>query len=238
MPERAGDAEDVDAPVGIEVLVFDGDDGLAKDRGEVVVVDDDALLEREGADDAALGVVEVGHGGGPVALEVVDLGQIDREDQHEAGQRAGDDGQQAGERRMRLCRRPCGGERGGGGTASGRSRWVRPRPRESTECAGGAANRSLVGNPLASAACAQSQTGMPYLKASTLADWLSAWTEIREPRRARVKIRVPELAVFGLEKRERLVQRLVALVGCGLSSASTSSSAFWPTRTVGATASS
>jgi hypothetical protein len=73
--DGAGDAEDVDAPVGLEALVFNGDDGFAKDGREVVVVDDDAALEGEGADDAALAVVEVGGGGGAVALEVVDLRQ-------------------------------------------------------------------------------------------------------------------------------------------------------------------
>ena len=79
--------------MGLEVLVFDGDDGLAQDRSEVVVVDHDAALQRERADDPALLVVEVGGGGGAVALEVVDLGQIDRVDQRESGEGAGDDGQ-------------------------------------------------------------------------------------------------------------------------------------------------
>ncbi len=44
----------------------------------------------------------------------------------------------------------------GGGAGSGRKRWLRPRPRESTECAGGAAKRSLIGIPLSPAT--QSQT--------------------------------------------------------------------------------
>ena len=44
MPERAGNAEYVDAPVGIEVLVLDRDDSLMKDGSEIAVINDDALL--------------------------------------------------------------------------------------------------------------------------------------------------------------------------------------------------
>src|SRR5579863_5707188 len=91
VPDGADDAEDVDAPVRLEVLVFDGDDGLAEDRGELVVVDQDAALEGEGADDAAFYVEEIGGGGRAIALEVVDLGQVDGVDEREASERAGDD---------------------------------------------------------------------------------------------------------------------------------------------------
>ena len=42
---RAADAQDVDAPVGLEALVFNGDDGLAKDGGKAVVVDHLAPLQ-------------------------------------------------------------------------------------------------------------------------------------------------------------------------------------------------
>jgi hypothetical protein len=89
----AGDAEDVDAPVGLEVLVFNGDNGLAQDRGEVVVVDEDAAFEGEGTEGTALDIVELGGGGGAVALEVVDLRQVDRVNKGEAGQGAGDSGE-------------------------------------------------------------------------------------------------------------------------------------------------
>ena len=47
VPQRSGDAKDVDAPVGIEVLVFDRDDGLAQNGSEIVVVDNDSPLQRE-----------------------------------------------------------------------------------------------------------------------------------------------------------------------------------------------
>jgi hypothetical protein len=130
VPDGADDAEDVDAPVGLEALVFNGEDGLAKNGGDVVVVDDYAALEGEGADDAALAVVEVGGGGGAVALEVVDLRQVDRVDEGEAGEGAGNDGQneQSGEGeltgqlaapvgRNRLDRKP--------GTPGKRSRFER-----------------------------------------------------------------------------------------------------------------
>jgi hypothetical protein len=79
--------------VRLEALVFNGDDGLAENRREVVVIDHNAALEGKGANDAALAVVEVGHGGGAVALEVVNLGQVGGEDQRETRQGAGDDGQ-------------------------------------------------------------------------------------------------------------------------------------------------
>ena len=94
VPQGSGDAQDIDAPMGLEALVFNGDDGLAQDRRKVVVVDDHAPLEGKGTDDAAFAVVEIGGGGGAVALKVVNLGQIDGVDQHEAGEGAGDDGQE------------------------------------------------------------------------------------------------------------------------------------------------
>ncbi len=91
--QRAEDAEEVDAPVGLEGLVFDGDDRLPQDGSEVVVIDHDAPLQGERPDDPAFLVVEVGGRGGAVALEIVNLGQVDRVDQREPGQGAGDDGQ-------------------------------------------------------------------------------------------------------------------------------------------------
>ena len=93
VPEGSGDAQDVDAPVGFEALVFNGDDGLPQNRREPVVVDHHAPLQGEGADHAAFTVVEIGGRGRAVALQVVDLGQIDGVDQHEPGQRAGHDGE-------------------------------------------------------------------------------------------------------------------------------------------------
>ena len=93
VPGGAGDAEDIDAPVRLEVLVFNGDDGLAQDGRKAVVADHLAALQREGADDAALAVVEIGGGGGAVMLKFLNLRQIDGVDEGETGQRAGNGGQ-------------------------------------------------------------------------------------------------------------------------------------------------
>jgi len=94
VPRRPGNAEDVDAPVRFEALVFDGDHSLAQDGRKAVVVDHLAALQRKRAHDAALHVVELGGGRWPVFLQVVDLRQIDRVDQRETGQRACNDRQQ------------------------------------------------------------------------------------------------------------------------------------------------
>jgi len=91
VPDGADDAEDVNAPVGLEAFVFDGNDGLTEDGREVVVGDNLAALEGEGADDAAFYVVEFGGGGGAVVLEIVHLRQVDGVDEGEAGERTGDE---------------------------------------------------------------------------------------------------------------------------------------------------
>ena len=102
VPDGAHDAEDIDTPVGLEALVFNGDDGLAQDGGEAVVADHFTALEGKRADDAALLVIEFGGGGGAVTLEVVDLRQIEGVDEGEAGQGAGNDreGEQGDEREL------------------------------------------------------------------------------------------------------------------------------------------
>jgi hypothetical protein len=76
VPCGAGDAQHVDPPVGLEALVFNGDDGLTQHRRKIIVVDDLAPLQRKRADDASLLVVENGGGGGAVTLQVVNLRQI------------------------------------------------------------------------------------------------------------------------------------------------------------------
>ena len=65
MPGGAGDTKNVDAPVRLEVLGLRWDYGLAQDRREAVVADHLPAAQREGADDAALAIVEIGDGGGP-----------------------------------------------------------------------------------------------------------------------------------------------------------------------------
>jgi hypothetical protein len=86
VPEGAEDAEEVDPAMRFEILVLNGDDGLAQHWGKVVEVDDHAALQREGTDDVALLVVEVGHGGWPVAFEVVHLREIGGVDQEQTGE--------------------------------------------------------------------------------------------------------------------------------------------------------
>ena len=92
VPGGAGHAKDVDAPVRLEVFVFDGDDGLAEDGREAVVADNLAALQGEGADDAAPAVVEIGGGGGAVLFELLNLGEVDGVDEGEAGERPGGGG--------------------------------------------------------------------------------------------------------------------------------------------------
>jgi len=64
VPGGPGDAEDIDAPVGFEVLVFNRDNGLAQDGREVVVVDEDAPLQSERSERTAFLVEKFGGGGG------------------------------------------------------------------------------------------------------------------------------------------------------------------------------
>ena len=94
MPQGAHDAEEIDAPVRLEVLVFNGDHSLAQHRRKAVVADHLAPLQREGADDPSLPVVKFGGSGGAVLLQILDLRQIGGVDQGEPGQRAGKDRQQ------------------------------------------------------------------------------------------------------------------------------------------------
>jgi hypothetical protein len=76
VPCGAGDAQHVDPPMRFEALVFNRDHGLAQHRRKVVVVDHHAPLQRKGADDAALLVVQLRQRRGPIALQVVNLRQI------------------------------------------------------------------------------------------------------------------------------------------------------------------
>ena len=75
---RAYDAPDVDARVPVKILVFDRDQRIAENLRIVVIAGDDAALQREGADDSALSVVEFGDGTGTVTFELFNLGQAGR----------------------------------------------------------------------------------------------------------------------------------------------------------------
>jgi hypothetical protein len=93
MPQGPADAEHIHAPMRFETLVFNGNDGLAKDGGEVVVSNHHSALQGKGTDDVSVAVIEVGCGGGPVVFQLVDLRQVDRVDQSESGQGAGNHGE-------------------------------------------------------------------------------------------------------------------------------------------------
>jgi hypothetical protein len=92
--DGAGDTENVDAPVRFEVLILDGNDGLAKNGGESVVVDDDAMFESEGSEDLAVAIVEVGSRRRTEMLQLADLGQIGGVDDGQSGEGARDHGKQ------------------------------------------------------------------------------------------------------------------------------------------------
>jgi hypothetical protein len=76
--------------VRFKVLVLNGDDGLTKNGRESVVVYDDSMLKREGSEDVAIPIVEIGCCRRPEMLQLVDLGQIGGVDDGQAGQRSGD----------------------------------------------------------------------------------------------------------------------------------------------------
>jgi hypothetical protein len=79
--------------VRLEVLVFNGNHSLAQDRREIVVVDYDSSLESERAEWPPLLVVEFRRSGGAVTLKIMNLGQVHRINQRQAGERTGDRGQ-------------------------------------------------------------------------------------------------------------------------------------------------
>src|SRR6185312_12805797 len=88
MPQSSQDPDEIDPPVVFEVAVFDGEYCLAQERREVVVADHDAALEGKTAEAASMHVVQLRRCGRPVVLQFVDLRQIDRVDQHQAGEAA------------------------------------------------------------------------------------------------------------------------------------------------------
>src|ERR1700722_3611912 len=100
---RAGDAQDIDAPVRLEALVFNGNDSLAEDGREVIETDDNAALECERTDNVVVAIVDIGCGGGPIALKILDLGQIDGIDERCPGERSRNDGEQEEEAKRNVA---------------------------------------------------------------------------------------------------------------------------------------
>jgi hypothetical protein len=81
----AHDTPDVNAPVSVKVLVFDGKQGVAEHLRIIVVGGDNPALQSERSDDTALVVVELGDGAGTVVLEIVHLWEVGGVDQEQTG---------------------------------------------------------------------------------------------------------------------------------------------------------
>jgi hypothetical protein len=84
---RAHDAPEVDAGVLVEVLIFDGDERVAEDLRIIVIGGNHATLQREGADDPTLSVIEFGDRTRSITFELFDLRDVRRVDQEQASGR-------------------------------------------------------------------------------------------------------------------------------------------------------
>ena len=93
-PGGLEDAGEIDAPVLLEVLILGGDDGSSQNVGNLVVSQQDAALQSEGADGLAVIGVELGFDDGPVGLEGVNFRQVARIDEEQSGGSAQRDGAQ------------------------------------------------------------------------------------------------------------------------------------------------
>src|SRR5712672_2235320 len=72
----AGDAWEVDAPVFLEVLIFDGGHRVVENLGTLLVGHQDAALQREAADELAVVGVNFSHHVGAIGLEGGNILQI------------------------------------------------------------------------------------------------------------------------------------------------------------------
>src|SRR5205823_9300046 len=70
----------------LEVFVFNGNDCVPQDFGKIIVRSQDAPLQRKGADDLALIVIQLGDGTGAVVLQFADLRQVGGIDNQKTGQ--------------------------------------------------------------------------------------------------------------------------------------------------------
>ncbi len=78
----------------VEIFVFDRDQRVAQYGREIVVADDHAPLQGEGADHAPVIVVEFGNRTGSVGFEGIDLGQVGGVDEQKTGGRSHQHGNQ------------------------------------------------------------------------------------------------------------------------------------------------
>ena len=77
-----------------EILVFRGNKGIYKHRGKVAVRGDHAPLQREGANDIAVNVVEFGAGDRAIVFQLVNLREVGGIDENQAGKRANERGKE------------------------------------------------------------------------------------------------------------------------------------------------
>jgi hypothetical protein len=82
---RTGDAKEINPSMAVEIFVFDGDEGVAKQGWEVVVSGDDAALQRERADYASTIVINFGDGTRTVRFQRVNLRQVGGVDEEQTG---------------------------------------------------------------------------------------------------------------------------------------------------------
>jgi hypothetical protein len=97
------DARDAEPEVLLEVGVFRGKDGLAEDRGDLVVAHDHAALGGEFADDLAVGGQQTRNGVGAIVVESANLGEVVRKRQEHAAHRTKPRNQQEKERHRQAA---------------------------------------------------------------------------------------------------------------------------------------
>src|SRR6266542_5746030 len=85
----ASDPPKVNAPVAVEVFVLGRNQGVAKDLGEILVRGHHATLQCEGANDAALNVVNLSRRDGTEVLKPFDLRQVCGINQQQSAEGAG-----------------------------------------------------------------------------------------------------------------------------------------------------
>src|ERR1700685_4151142 len=82
---RPSNPPDIDAPVTIEILVLNRNQGVAQHLRIIVVRRNHSPLQRKRTDDAALPVVKLGDGTGTVVFQLLDLGKIGIDEQQSGG---------------------------------------------------------------------------------------------------------------------------------------------------------
>src|ERR1051326_4535289 len=89
---RSSDAGKIDAPVLLEMLVFNGGYGVVENPGALLVSHEDAALKRKTADKLAIVSINFGNDVGPVSFERANFGEIAGVDEQESTGRTQSDG--------------------------------------------------------------------------------------------------------------------------------------------------